>query len=84
MEPVADRPVEIAAESSTKRELDLVRASIALVADGGARRVTHVRLRHAEEVARNAVADGGEAGVIVRTVWHGPQVGYDVVVESIA
>jgi hypothetical protein len=84
MEPVTDRPIEIAAGTSTKRELDLVRASIALVADGAALRVTHVCLHHAEEVACNAVADAQGVGVIVRAVWQGPQIGYDVVVESIA
>ncbi len=84
MEPIAQRPVATEADSSAERELDLVRASIAVVAEGAALRVTHICLRNAEAVASNARAAGHDAGVIVRTVWHGPQVGYDVVVESIA
>jgi len=64
-------------------ELSLVRSSVTLVADGVARRVTHVGLGCAPEILGDAQAYGHEHGVIVRGRWRDPGLGCDIVVETI-
>jgi hypothetical protein len=79
---VPDHPVP-AEGGAAAGELGLIRSSIALVAAGAARRVTHVGLGFAPEILAEAQAYGHEHGVIVRCRWREPGPGCDIVVEPI-
>jgi len=62
-----------------EHQLDLVRSAIALLASGGARRVTLVGLTLTESTLREASALARAGGMLLRTA-HG--IGSDITVEA--
>jgi hypothetical protein len=62
--------------------LDLVESAVALIANGGARRVTLV-LPHADRVLPDAQASARARGVVVRALWRADGA-CDIVVEPVA
>lgn len=66
-----------------QHERDLVEAAIALVAGGGARRVS-LLIQHGALILPGAQASAGRWGVIVRAVWRPDGAGCDLIVEPIA
>ncbi len=67
---------------SAQQELNLVCGSVRMVASGGARRVTHVGVYHAEQILPRAQAEGRRVGIVVRATWRGRK-GCDIMVEPI-
>jgi hypothetical protein len=53
-----------------------------MVAAGGARRITHVGMRHADRILPSAQAEGRRLGIVVRAIWLG-RAGCDITVEPI-
>ena len=72
--PVRDPSLDI------EHQLDLVRCSIALLAGGGARRVTLVGLPVSERTLREAGALARASGMLLRSAPHGS--GHDITVEA--
>ncbi len=66
--------------SDADHQLDLVRSSIALLASGGARRVTLVGLALTEQALREMSALARASGMLLRTAPHG--IGSDITVEA--
>lgn len=71
-----------ARRNRVEHELDLVEGAIALVAGGGARRVSLV-VPHGALILPTARAIGRQWGVIVRAVWRPGGARCDIVVEPI-
>jgi hypothetical protein len=78
----APEPGARSARTSAQQELSLLCSSVGMVAAGGARRVTHVGLRHAERILPSAQAEGRRLGIVVRAIWRG-RAGCDITVEPI-
>ena len=66
-----------------QHERDLVEAAIALVAGGGARRVSLV-VQHGPLILTAAQASAVRWGVIVRAAWRSGEGACDLIVEPIA
>jgi len=66
--------------SDAEHQLDLVRSAIALLATGGARRVTLVNMALADATHREASALARASGMLLRTAPAG--IGSDVIVEA--
>jgi hypothetical protein len=78
----APPPGAYAARTSAQQELSLVCSSVRMVAAGGARRITHVGMRHADRILPSAQAEGRRLGIVVRAIWLG-RAGCDITVEPI-
>jgi hypothetical protein len=66
-----------------EHDMLLVRGAIGLIANGGARRVTLVKLHSAEHILMAAQALAREQGVIVRAMWRASGDGCDIAVEPV-
>jgi hypothetical protein len=64
-----------------EHELTLVQSSIALLAGGGAQRVTVSGLRFGERILPIAQSSARAFGVVVRPLWHALDGGCDIAVE---
>lgn len=66
-----------------EHDLLLLRGAIALIASGGARRVTLVKIHSGESVLAAAQALAREQGVIVRAMWQAGGKACDIAVEAV-
>jgi hypothetical protein len=64
-----------------EHELTLVRSSIALLAGGGAQRVTISGLRFGHRILPIAQSSARAFGVVARPLWHALDDGCDIAVE---
>jgi len=78
--PLFDAAPAPEAPADIEHQLDLVRCSIALLAGGGARRVTLVGLAVSDATLREAAALARASGMLLRSAPHGS--GRDITVEA--
>ena len=79
---VGARGIPIHDQSGLEHEFDLIRSAVALLASGGARRVTLVGLPLDEDALRDAGTLVRAGGMVMRAV--PGQIGCDVTVEASA
>lgn len=70
-------------EETVDHELELVRGAIAVVASGGARRVTLVGMESVDHLLPGAQASAHGRGVTVRPLRREAGVGWDIAVEPL-
>jgi len=80
--PRAHRTGRAAARGTLEHEISLINGSIALLASGGAARVTLTGLRYGERILPTAQLSASELGVVVRPLWRSPDGGCDIAVET--
>jgi hypothetical protein len=79
--PRTIRPGRTAARGTLEHEISLVNGSIALLASGGAVRVTLTGLRFGERILPTAQISARTLGVVVRPLWRPAGAGCDIAVE---
>lgn len=79
--PRANRPGRSAARGTLEHEISLINGSIALLASGGAARVTLTGLRFGERILPTAQISARALGVVVRPLWRASGAGCDIAVE---
>ncbi|HEY8771685.1 MAG TPA: hypothetical protein VIM66_00765 [Candidatus Limnocylindria bacterium] len=72
------------ARATLEHELALVEGSIALLAAGGAARVTLTGLQFAERILPTAQRAARSRNVVVRPLWHSEAGSCDIAVEPLA
>ncbi len=79
--PRAIRLGRAAARGTLAHEISLINGSIALLASGGADRVTLTGLRFGERILPSAQVAARPLGVVVRPLWRASGAGCDIAVE---
>jgi hypothetical protein len=77
-----DEPTAAVART-LESEMDLIRHAIAMVAGGGASRVTVANLRLAETLLAPAILLAAETGVRLVPLWTADDAGLDITIERI-